>query len=376
MTDTRPDAIRSQFRRFADEVPSSPLYQALCPILAASDAAITLYADTPATQLRPNLLLAALHASVLRDPAHELAGWFATVGGRRSPADPALAGAVASFLDERAAELRHGVTHGATQTNEVGRCALLLAALGDLVERRRLTRLGLVEIGASAGLNLRLDRYRYQYATPQGPRHFGDERRPVTVHCDGRRSVASLPERGMREVAAGHVVGSRIGVDLHPVDLTDPDRARWLRALVWPDELERFERLSAAVGQAADHPVDLRRGDAVDDLAVAVADVAADEHPVVVTTWVLTYLPEERRQAFAATLDRIGAGRDLTWVCVEHPAYAASLPFPDGAGELPLGAGNPVAVHEWSAGGVHRHWPATAHPHGTWMRWHPGRVER
>lgn len=372
MSDTPDEPIRDLFRRFVGEVRSSPLYQALCPILAGSDAAMALYADTPPTQLRPNLLLAALHASVLRDPAHELAGWFATVGGRRSPDDPALPRATAAFIAERAGELRHGVTHGATQTNEVGRCAMLLATLGELRERGRASRVGLVEIGASAGLNLRLDAYRYEYATASGVARFGDPSRRVVIRCDAGRSPDPLPVWGMEQVASGSVIGSRIGIDLHPLDPTDPDRARWLRALVWPDELERFDRLSAAIALAADHPVAMRTGDAVDDLEAAVGGVPADEHAVVVTTWVLTYLPEARRRAFAVTLDRIGAARDLTWVCIEHPAYAASLPFPPGAADLPLDGGNPVAVHEWSGGRVERHWRATSHPHGTWMRWHPG----
>ncbi len=374
MTEQPDEVIRTRFRWFVDEARSSPLYQALCPILADSDAAIAMYADTPPTQLRPNLLLAAMHASLLRDASHDLAAWFPTVGGRRSPDDPALAPAVAAFLEQRHDELRHGVTHGATQTNEVGRSAVLLAALGDVVERRGAARLGLVEIGPSAGLNLRLDAYRYEYTTPTGGQRIGEDGRAVRIRCDAGRSLASLPLTGMAAVASGEVIGSRIGVDLHPVDLGDPDRARWLRALVWPDELERFARLSAAIDAAATQPVDLRQGDAVDDVEAAVADVAAGEHPVVISTWVLTYLPEARRRAFADELDRIGSSRDLTWICIEHPSYASSLPFPPGAADLPFDAGNPVGVHEWTGGNVARHWRATSHPHGTWMQWHPGRT--
>lgn len=366
------EVMAERFRRFVAEATTSPLYQALCPMLADSQAALAMYADTPPTQRRPNLLLAAIHASVLRDPDHPLAAWFATVGGTRSPADLTLRDAVEAFVHDRADELRFGVTHGATQTNEVGRTATLLAALGDVAARLGggAVPFGLVEIGPSAGLNLRLDRYRYEYATPDGAVHVGDPTSPVLVTCDATRSDVPLPAGPMESVR----IGTRIGVDLHPVDLADPDRARWLEALVWPDELGRFRRLSAAVELAGSIPVDLRQGDAVDDLAAALGDVPPGQHPVVVTTWVLTYLPEERRRGFAAELDRLGSTRDLTWICVEHPAYAASLPFPPGAGELALDAGNPVGVHEWRSGRVERRWVATTHPHGTWMRWHPGRT--
>lgn len=359
-------ALVASFHRFVGEVTTSPLYQAMCPILAETPAAIDLYSDTPKQQRRPNLLLASMHASLLRDPDHELATWHATLGGIRRPDDPRLADAVRDLIAARTAELRDAVTHGATQTNEVGRSAILLPALAE-VGAATGRPLGLVEIGASAGLNLRLDRYGYRYTAPHADVAVGDPASPVQITCDVSRS----PERIDTEAIRALRIASRRGIDLNPLDPTDPDQARWLAALIWPDEVERFRRLRAALELAGSFPVQVTAGDAVDDVAAGVAEVPDHEHPIVITTWVLTYLPGERRRAFVAAVDAMGAQRDLTWLCVEHPGYAPTLPFPDAvlaAGDL--GGANPVVAHEYRRGEVDRRWIATTHPHGRWLRWH------
>ena len=56
-----------------------------------------------------------------------------------------------------------------------------------------------------------------------------------------------LPER-VPEVAW------RQGVDLNPLDVTDPDTAAWLTALVWGGHTDREERLQAALRVAAVDP--------------------------------------------------------------------------------------------------------------------------
>jgi hypothetical protein len=357
------------FRLFVNEVASSPLYQAVCAILADLPIVEDLFVDAAPTQRRPNLLLAAMHASLLRDRDHELALWHQTLQGTRSPEDPRLAEAVADLLVTRRIELAETIANGATQTNEVGRSAVILPALAaGTADTGRAV--GLVEIGASAGLNLRLDHYRYRYRLNDAEEsrefaHRHDASDAVLIDCDVSRSDADLPWDAMASMR----IGSRRGLDLNPIDVTDPAQTAWLRALVWPDEVARFARLSAAVELASTVPVVVDRGDAVDELDRLVAGVESSQHPAVITTWVLTYLPEERRIAFAAALDRIGRERDLTWVMIEHAAYASSLPFPPEAAALATTLGNPVVVHRYRSGSVQRQWIATCHPHGRWLRW-------
>ena len=107
-----------------------------------------------------------------------------------------------------------------TQTNEVGRCAVLLPALPP-------GPLALIEVGASAGLCLLLDQFYYEL----GPTPLGGSRHPFT--CGARSRVRSQSPRRFRRSSGG---GDWI---IHPVDVHDEDAVRWLMACVWPDHHER-----------------------------------------------------------------------------------------------------------------------------------------
>jgi hypothetical protein len=99
-------------------------------------------------------------------------------------------------------------------------------------------------VGCSAGLNLNVDRVGIRYGNGQS---LGDPSSAVQLPASivGDRPV---PARAMPEVVA------RIGVDLDPVDVTDADDARWLRACLWPDQPERAARLEAEMALAATAP--------------------------------------------------------------------------------------------------------------------------
>jgi hypothetical protein len=71
----------------------------------------------------------------------------------------------------------HAVLAVAPQTSEIGRCAALLAGLFDLVAASGMRRIRLLELGASAGLNLLLD----QYAFRAGSWHYGPSYSKVLI---------------------------------------------------------------------------------------------------------------------------------------------------------------------------------------------------
>jgi hypothetical protein len=180
----------------------------------------------------------------------------------------------------------------------------------------------------------------------------------VVLTC-GVRGPVPLPQR-MPDLTA------RMGLDRHPIELTDDDAAAWLEACVWPDQADRFHRLHHAIELARRDPPDVRRGDAVADLASSLAAMASDGHPVVTTTWVLCYLSEHQRRAFLAELDTFGRSEDLSWIAAESPSQTSGLPAPDDPSVQDLTV---VTLTRWRGGQRTVTHLATAHPHGFWLHW-------
>jgi hypothetical protein len=148
--------------------------------------------------------------------------------------------------------------------------------------------------GCSAGLNLNVDRVGITYRN--GP-SLGDPSSPVRVSsriAQGR----PIPARAIPEVAG------RIGLDLDPIDVTDADAARWLRACLPPDEPERTARLDAEMTLAKTALPLLLTGDVVELLPDAIARVPADALPVVISTWAMSQFPIE-------TGDRPASGHSI-----------------------------------------------------------------
>ncbi|MEV0807957.1 DUF2332 domain-containing protein [Micromonospora sp. NPDC050200] len=170
----------------------------------------------------------------------------------------------------------------ATQTNEAGRCAVLLPVLAALPQP-----LALLEVGASAGLCLYPDRYAYRYGD-----HLVGAGEPV-LECEvgGVAPPSRRPE-----------VVWRAGLDLNPLDVTDPADVAWLDALIWPEHAHRRARLRAAADIAAADPPLLVRGDLVDDLPALAARAPAGATLVVFHTSVLYQVPAPRREAFATVV--------------------------------------------------------------------------
>ena len=138
----------------------------------------------------PLRFLGSVHRIVLEGRAPDLAAHYPSVGGMPGPdVEHVFEATVAEHADELARRIVDGV-----QTNEVGRSASLA---GALLEVARLGRpLRLLEVGSSAGLNLRWDHYRYE----AGDRAFGDPDSPVRFDrpWTGRRARSARPGRGRR----------------------------------------------------------------------------------------------------------------------------------------------------------------------------------
>jgi hypothetical protein len=323
------------------------------------------------------LWFAALHDLVLQRPDVPAARWYASVVGRDAVATGDPWPDVRETVLDHADELRRTVATRTTQTNEVNRCvyvaAGLAAAAGSSGPRSREAagpgRVALVELGASAGLLLGVDRYAVTTTTRDGARAtVGDA--ASRVRCEGLDRSARRPALGPLPQVAG-----RAGLDRDPVGLEDEDAVRWLLACLWPDVPGRVERFEAARQVLRADPPLVLRGDIVEDVARAVdaaledaragSDAGVAEHLVVFSSWALTYVERERRAALGAELARIaGSVPRLTWFTAEPPGCVPGLPDDPRGGEGPTVLG----LRCWVDGAEGR--PSVfgvGHPHGTWI---------
>jgi hypothetical protein len=156
------------FRFFANESRrgGSPLYEQLALGIADNPALQVMAARRKKGQPPANLILGAVHYLLLKGVDDPLKDYYPSVGGTR-PVDDKAFGLFAAFCRTHEAELVDIISTRATNTNEVGRSALLTPAF-DIIARTAKAPLALIEIGSSAGLNLNFDRYGYRYTDEQG----------------------------------------------------------------------------------------------------------------------------------------------------------------------------------------------------------------
>jgi hypothetical protein len=301
----------------------------------------------PARGRRPEAVLAALHDRALAGQAPALAAAYAA--GDAEAAGEAAVDTLLRDTDAVAALL----ARRRVRTDDTGPCAVLHPAVAEAAHRAGAAAVGLVDVGCAAGFALQLDRVHLGYSDG---RTLGDPSSPVRLSARvvGDRPV---PARPVPPVVA------RIGVDPDPLDVTDPDDARWLRACVRPDQRERAARLEAEIALVAADPPVLLRGDAVDVLPDALARVPAGALPVVTTAWTLSGLPPADRLRFLSHLDAAAAHRPVAWVSVEGVGVAPAVPT---LGDRPASGHSTVGVVE--AGGP------VLHAEAVGRCWSRGRV--
>ncbi len=334
-----PRTLAEVYRHFGEVEAAGTLYERVAVALSESAEALRAVEAAPARRRQPALILAALHDLAIAGRAPALAAAYAAEDG-----DAAATAAIDTLLTMTDAVVAIA-TRRKTRTGETGRCAVLYPAIAEAAHRVGADAIGLIDVGCSAGLNLTVDRVGITYDNGQS---LGDPASPV------RHSASVVGDRRLPAHAMPEVV-TRVGIDADPVDVTDPDEARWLRACLPP---EQVTRLDAELALAAATPPLLLRGEAVDLLPEAFATVPDDVLPVVTTTWALRRFPLEQRLRFLHRLDEAATHRPVAWVSAEGVGVAPAIPtFGDrrASGHSVIG----VAVFEHAtlrADGVGRSW--------------------
>ncbi len=301
---------------------------------------LDLAAAAPPSQPGVLPLFAAMHFLLLGGADHPLTAYYSSLGGG-SPPDDHLGVVFSDFCRQNRTELVHLIKTRRVQTNEVARAAVLMLGLG-VVAARTERPLAVIEIGASAGLLLRWDLYYHDFG-PAGA--VGDAGSPVRINC-GLRGTVRPPVPAVMPAATW-----RMGMDLDPVNPADPLAARWLEALVWPDQDRRRARLLAAIEVARTHPVDLVAGDALVDLPGMIAQCPPDTALCVFHSHVLNQFTPEARN-------------DLEVVFVEAARPLWRLWMEGIGGPQPL-----LSVVEYDRSRRSVSDLANYHQHGEWIAW-------
>ena len=259
------------------------------------------------------------------DPDH----WTAAMAGVLARHDAALIG----WLD------------GPPQTNEAGRSASFVAGLHWLAAQGLPARFEVLEIGSSAGMNLLIDRYRYDL----GGVVSGPPDAPVTIAPEWRG--APVPD-------APFTFESVRGCDIAPVDVTDDAAAERLMAYIWPDAPQRFARMEAGIALFRADPPSLEAADAADWVERALAEPQdRGVTRVLVHSIMWQYLPGSAQGRIQRAMESGGmaasAERPLAWLALE-------------ADRSLLGHG--LTARYWPGDGAET-LLATAHAHGAWVAW-------
>lgn len=289
--------------------------------------------ERPVHDAVPLRLLGAVHRIVLRGDAPALAARFPSAGGDGAPVP---LGDVLAVLGEHRIEIV-GQLATTVQTNEVARSALL--ATGFTALGRRWQRpMRLLEVGASAGLNLNWDRYWYD----TGSSTAGDPASAVRFD----RDAVPAPWGEAIDLSGPVEVAGRRGCDAAPLDPTDAtDRLRLL-SFVWPDQVHRFERLAAALDIARRHPPAVDAADAGAWAAAQLGSASEGVGTVVYHSIVWQYLAPSTRDTLRAALREAGERSTpetpLAWLRMEPAGPVADLrltTWPGGAEEVLAHAG-------------------------------------
>jgi hypothetical protein len=348
---SKPDAVRRSFREQAAYCArlDSPFMQRLCSLFAERLAdSNEVFAGVlqwpgdprPSHDSVPLRLCGALHWLVLAGKDARLAQVYPPNPAADEALWPAIEAAAQSHEAAILARLQ-----SPPQTNEVRRSAVLLPGFLEIARRYPGRPFVTSEPGASAGLNMNWDLYRYRL----GALGWGAPDAPVTLAPEWRGD-------SLLEPPARLTIAEKSACDLNPLDGRSPDDRLRLLSYLWADQTERIALTRAALQLLDSHPVRIERADAVDWLRRRLAVPRPDVVHVVYHSICWQYFPKDRQAAGEALLRTAGARATerapLAWLRFED----------DGAGP---GAG--LWLTTWP-GGIHRNLARADH-HGRWIDW-------
>jgi hypothetical protein len=322
----------------------SLVYSRIAAGIGRDDALRALCANARPGQPHANMILGAVHFLLLRGDQHSLKRFYGTVGGEVSADREDPFPEFRDFVLSHCESVERLIATRVTNTNEIGRSALLhpgFRAIASEVERP----LSLIEVGPSAGLNMIWDSFGVRYRKDGAVTTSINENAPLIIECELRGD--HRPPTDPAPLIAG-----RVGLELNPVDLANADDRDWLRALIWPNQVARLERLDRAIELFAAHKPPIKAGDALTLLPDALAAVPPTDTPCVYHTIAIYQFSRAMRQELEDILTVAGLRR---------PVWRLSFEYD---GELYI-----LSAIRYADGTRRETRLASCHPHGTWLEW-------
>jgi hypothetical protein len=329
---------RELFLKFSEQAKDSGIYEYLSK-RTSEDSAVLATIPIHATQPTANLFFGAINFLLYKNPEAELRHFFPNQGGKTSLTQK-FYDIFEKFYQKYQKEVHQIMNTRLVQTNEVRRCAALMAAV-SLANEKSDQPVALVDVGTSSGLNLLMDQYHVRYSDGF---EFGKLNSELILECDSKNTPRlSTP-----------IIASRVGIDLNPIDLKDEDEKLWALSLIWPDQLERIDRLKKAIEILSRQRVNLRKGNALELLKPLGDEIPQDQHLCFMHSFVLNQFSPEDRHTFKSQLIEISKSRKLSRISFEWIDT-----------ELPE-----IVLEHFADGKIVKSQKlADAHHHGEWLRW-------
>ena len=314
---TKIENLKNSFYSFATtlcEHLDSTLYKNLS-LSIANDREV-LEIAVPVHRKPLHLFFAAVHYSLLRQPAHPLAEFYPSIS-KRTTKDKNPYPHFREFCFENRAEIQRIITKRSVQTNYPHRCSFLLPAFNHVYAHSRELPLAIVEMGASAGLNLLWDYYAYDYGIDKV---IGDINSQVQINCKLHGNYTPPLKKELPQIEY------RVGIDLNPLNVKKPEDVLWLRSLIWPEHQEQANVFAQAVKLAQRKTIDLVKGNILDVLSSVVENVPPRTALCLFNSYTLYQITEQDKKHLELLIETIAIKRNLFWISVEwHDALSPSI---------------------------------------------------
>jgi hypothetical protein len=293
------------------------LYFRLSRELIGDGKLLVLASNIPPNQPAPNLFFSAVHYLLMRpeNETHPLRDFFPDLANELNTRDDPYP-VFRKFCLAHATEMAQLLKTRSVQVNEIGRCSYFLPAFQILSQQLGGEPFVAIEVGASAGLNLFWDRYAYDYGDGT---LYGSATSQIVLTCELRGNLR--PPR----LDTFPPVAMRFGIDLDPKDVLDEDAMLWLRALIYPEQVERARRLEKAIALARQHPPLLVAGDALHVAPRALAAIAPNMPVLLFHSFVLNQFTDPHRARYFDMLADWSTRRRLFDLALEPSDWPAPM---------------------------------------------------